>query len=178
MKIRFLLLLFVTTTLWTACGADVQKNESAEEISSGNNGEVADNKSNEGLPDAVFTEAEENISDGIIRILTDGVWHYEGVLNMKAEKTMQKGEGRWVQFLADGTFEYGTFDKVERKGKWQFLEKKYIIELIYDDNPSELLGFRCQFGGEETVVLIGDSRYQTNAIQMKWNKFDLRPEKE
>jgi hypothetical protein len=124
---------------------------------------------------ATFTKPEEPVSEGYMRVFTDGIWHYEGVLDMKAAQTMQRGEGRWMKFNENGLFAYGKYDKELRTGRWHFMQSEYILELIYDDEPSRLLGFGCQFGGEEALVLVGKGRYQTNGVQMKWDKFSDYP---
>lgn len=170
--------MFIALPLFSGCGADGSEQQSTNASATENSLSAESGATPDNLPPAALTPIENPVSEGIIRILTDGIWQYEGVLNMKAEQTMQKGEGRWVQFKADGTFSYGVYDETSRTGRWQFLESDYVIEMIYNDTPSELLGFRCQFGGEEALVLVGDARYKTNSIQMKWNKQPTFPTKE
>ncbi len=124
-----------------------------------------------------FTKADAPISQGYIDLFVNGVWHYGGILDMKAEVNMQKGEGRWLKFNADKTFSFGQWGDEKRTGRWHFVEDDAIMEMIYDDDKSRLLGYECQFGGEDAVVMVGKGKYRTNSTQFKLEKFEGYPQK-
>jgi hypothetical protein len=172
MKSILTYLLFSLFSLLLACNgapASASGNDSAQEKETeASAGLTATSSSKES---ASFTSPDTPISPGYMRVFTDGIWHWEGVLNMKGEPPQQRGEGRWVNFSEDGLFSFGKYEKELRTGRWHYLESEAVLEMIYDDEPTRLSGFSCQFGGEETIVLIGQYRYQNSGVQMKWEKF-------
>ncbi len=109
--------------------------------------------------------------------LATGIWVYDGVLNMKVEQQQTKGDGRWLKFETDMTFSYGQYDKRLRNGKWNFLEDENIIELIYDDTPDVMEGFKIQSSGD-AMVLKGLFNYKTNGIMIRMTRQQAYPEKQ
>lgn len=98
-------------------------------------------------------------------IVEADVWEYEFVYDgeMSAPGAY---DGVWIDFLPDGTYEYGKYNNIQGKGRYNYHFERGELLLVDNDASQKPQEFTVKSAGD-AMVLVGTATYKDNAIQMK-----------
>ena len=98
-------------------------------------------------------------------IIEADVWEYQFIFDGEMSKPDQY-KGVWIDFLSDGTYEYGTNSKVDGSGRYNYHFERGELLMVDDQNSVKPQEWDVKNAGD-AMVLIGTATYKDNAIQMK-----------
>ena len=109
-------------------------------------------------------------------IIEAGILNYQFVHNGREISPKGAYDGAWIDFKADFTYDYGSYNETEGAGRYHF--RTDINQLVMIDNnksqsPQE---WDVKIGGD-VLILVGTNTYGNNAYQMKLLRSDNKPVK-
>ncbi len=98
-------------------------------------------------------------------IIEADIWEYEFVYNGEMSKP---GEytGTWIDFLKDGTYEYGKYSELQGSGRFSYHFERGELLMVDNDSSMKPQEWTVKAVGD-VMVLVGTATYKDNAIQMK-----------
>ena len=98
-------------------------------------------------------------------IVEADVWEYEFVYDGEMSKP-DDYKGVWIDFLPDGTYEYGRYNDIQGSGKYNYHFERGELLMLDDDTSLKPQEWTVKSVGD-AMVLVGTATYKDNAIQMK-----------
>ncbi len=109
-------------------------------------------------------------------IIEAGVLNYDFIHDGRKISKRDEYKGDWIDFKADFTYDYGTYDVTRGGGRYHFrtdINEMVMVDNDKNQNPQE---WSVKIGGD-VIVLVGTSTYKNNAYQMKLSRSDNKPVK-
>jgi len=101
-------------------------------------------------------------------IIESEVWEYQFVFDGKMSP-LGRYKGVWIDFKDDHTYEYGTKDKVEGGGRYNYHLDRGELVLVDSDDGRKPQEFVAKVT-DAVMVLEGTATYNDRHIQMKLEK--------
>jgi hypothetical protein len=116
-------------------------------------------------------QAEEVINPNVIEnmnwtFLTNGVFHYKNKVVVGEKLTSNPVDGQWLDFKDNGSFDQGTWDKLDYSGSWTYSDETQLLEFLPNSDKGEASEWRV-LNNENNLVLVGTAKYMNNNVQMR-----------
>lgn len=98
-------------------------------------------------------------------IVESGIWEYEFVHSGTMSKPGEY-EGVWIDFKPDHTYSYGTKDKVEGSGKYNYHFERGEVLMVDDLNTKKPEEWSIK-GSGDVIIMVGTATYTDNHTQKK-----------
>lgn len=103
-------------------------------------------------------------------------WEYEFVFKNKEMSKLGDYAGEWVHFKEDFTYEYGSYQMTKGSGTYHHSMTNLKLLMLDNDVSIKPEEYETKFG-TDVMILVGQSSFESNGVQMKLNKVTERPAK-
>lgn len=98
-------------------------------------------------------------------IIEADVWEYKFIYDGEMSDPGEY-DGVWIDFLPDGSYEYGKGTEVQGGGRYNYHFERGELLMLDNDASEKPTEWSVKSAGD-AMVLVGTATYKDNAIQMK-----------
>ncbi|MBK9734135.1 MAG: hypothetical protein IPO92_03860 [Saprospiraceae bacterium] len=111
-----------------------------------------------------FRKKESN--NKFFNVIEQDLWHFDAIVTTNKVLTKDSLDGKWIDFKADLTYDYGQYSDKKGSGKYFYDFDKATLLMIDDNEKIKPQEFEVN-ARNDMMILVGRSEYKDNNMQAK-----------